>query len=99
MTSKTDKPGNNVSRLADVYRAEIMKDCEKQELPCDIATPEYERKLNRAKNISHFIDLHIRNLPPSIEPLFWLPEIFSYISDDLKDVLEEIKDSNQDGTE
>ncbi|KGA42348.1 hypothetical protein KU75_06465 [Pectobacterium odoriferum] len=93
MTTKNNKTGKNVLNLADTHRNDIMTDCERLNLPDGVDMHDYERKLTRARNISHFIHLHIRTIPPSKEPLLWLPEILSYISDDLDDVMNEIKDA------
>ncbi|EGG4119629.1 Derepression protein [Salmonella enterica] len=48
-------------------------------------------KLNRARNVSFCMHLHIRRCEADIEPLLWVPDIFSYISEDISAVLEEAK--------
>ncbi|HGN8999437.1 TPA: hypothetical protein ACK1ZT_004957 [Citrobacter freundii] len=48
-------------------------------------------KLSRARNVSFWMNLHVRQLPASIEPLMWLPDIFSYISEDVKSAISELE--------
>lgn len=49
-------------------------------------------KLNRAKNVAFHMHLHIRQCDVNVVPLLWIPDIFSYVSDDISDVLQEVKD-------
>lgn len=48
-------------------------------------------KLNRAKNVAFQMHLHIRQCEVNAMPLLWIPDIFSYISQDVSDVLQEVK--------
>ncbi|WP_115656656.1 derepression protein [Klebsiella variicola] len=48
-------------------------------------------KLNRAKNVAFQMHLHIRECETNAMPLLWIPDIFSYISEDISDVLQEVK--------
>ncbi|MCJ5550465.1 derepression protein [Klebsiella quasipneumoniae] len=48
-------------------------------------------KLNRAKNVAFQMHLHIRQCEVNAMPLLWIPDIFSYISQDVTDVLQEVK--------
>lgn len=49
-------------------------------------------KLNRASNVAFHMHLHIRRCEANAMPLLWIPDIFSYISEDISDVLQEVKD-------
>ncbi|HAK0845858.1 TPA: hypothetical protein H1Q05_001433 [Salmonella enterica] len=49
-------------------------------------------KLSRAKNVSFWMNVHVRQLPANIEPLMWLPDIFSYISEDVKSAISELEE-------
>ncbi|XGI79540.1 Derepression protein [Enterobacter hormaechei] len=49
-------------------------------------------KLNRAKNVAFQMHLHIRQCEANAMPLLWIPDILSYISEDVSDVLQEVKD-------
>ncbi|HED2510947.1 TPA: hypothetical protein R4Y75_000098 [Enterobacter asburiae] len=97
MTNKHTKPGKRILKLADTHRAEIMADSVANSLPDNIMMSEQERKLKRARNVSYYMHLHIRTLPATLEPLMWIPDIFSYISDDLDDVMDEIRNTGQAG--
>lgn len=48
-------------------------------------------KLNRASNVAFQMHLHIRRCEVNAAPLLWIPDIFSYISQDVSDVLQEVK--------
>lgn len=48
-------------------------------------------KLNRARNVSFQMHLQIRQCEVNGLPLLWVPDIFSYISEDISAVLEEVK--------
>ncbi|MCX8967140.1 Derepression protein [Erwinia psidii] len=48
-------------------------------------------KLNRASNVAFHMHLHIRRCEMNAAPLLWVPHLFSYIHDDIADVLEELK--------
>ncbi|ECC1659802.1 Derepression protein [Salmonella enterica subsp. salamae] len=48
-------------------------------------------KLNRARNVSFQMHLQIRQCEVNALPLLWVPDIFSYISEDISAVLEEAK--------
>ncbi|EER5658907.1 TPA: Derepression protein [Escherichia coli] len=48
-------------------------------------------KLNRARNVSFQMHLQIRQCEINGLPLLWIPDIFSYISEDISAVLEEAK--------
>ncbi|EOE8036581.1 Derepression protein [Salmonella enterica] len=48
-------------------------------------------KLNRARNVSFQMHLQIRQCGINGLPLLWVPDIFSYISEDISAVLEEAK--------
>lgn len=48
-------------------------------------------KLNRARNVSFWMHLSLRNQEVNSTPLMWVPDIFSYIHDDISSVLEEAK--------
>ncbi|MEI7408119.1 Derepression protein [Pectobacterium aroidearum] len=48
-------------------------------------------KMNRAKNVAFGLHLHVRKLEVNAEPLLWLPDIFSYLHDDIDAVLNELK--------
>ena len=48
-------------------------------------------KMNRAKNVSFWMHLHLREQEANAAPLMWVPDIFSYIHDDISAVLEEAK--------
>ncbi|EEJ8448076.1 hypothetical protein GVB59_002875 [Salmonella enterica] len=50
------------------------------------------RKINRAKNVSFNMHLLIRCQEANAAPLLWIPDIFSYIADDLSDISEELKE-------
>ncbi|EBS1326046.1 Derepression protein [Salmonella enterica subsp. enterica serovar Muenchen] len=54
-------------------------------------SPESYHKLNRARNVAFQMHLHIRGCDLNAMPLLWLPDIFSYISDDMTAVLQEVK--------
>lgn len=49
-------------------------------------------KLKRASNVAFHMHLHIRRCEANAMPLLWIPDIFSYISEDISDVLQEVKD-------
>lgn len=49
-------------------------------------------KLNRAKNVAFQMHLHIRQCEANAMPLLWIPDILSYISEDVSDVLQEVKE-------
>ncbi|WP_392586910.1 hypothetical protein [Serratia ureilytica] len=49
------------------------------------------RKINRAKNVSFNMHLLIRRQDVNAAPLLWIPDIFSYIADDISDISEELK--------
>lgn len=49
------------------------------------------RKINRAKNVSFNMHLLIRRQEVNASPLLWIPDIFSYIADDISDISEELK--------
>ncbi|HEI8795670.1 TPA: hypothetical protein SLG82_002966 [Citrobacter freundii] len=49
-------------------------------------------KLSRAQNVSFWMNVHVRQLPANIEPLMWLPDIFSYISEDVKSAISELEE-------
>ncbi|EEH4703264.1 hypothetical protein HV319_18430 [Citrobacter freundii] len=49
------------------------------------------RKIHRAKNVSFNMNLLIRRQEANAMPLLWIPDIFSYIADDLSDISEELK--------
>lgn len=48
-------------------------------------------KLNRARDVASQMHLHTRQCEAHSMPL-WVPDIFSYISEDISDVLQEVKD-------
>ncbi|EHF8252285.1 Derepression protein [Citrobacter freundii] len=48
-------------------------------------------KLNRARNVAFQMHLHIRQCEANAMPLLWIPDIFSYISEDISSVLQEVK--------
>lgn len=48
------------------------------------------KKLNRASNVTTFIGIHLRTMNADNQPLLWLPDIFSYVSDDLKEIKQEL---------
>lgn len=48
-------------------------------------------KLNRARNVPFQMHLQIRQCEINGLPLLWVPDIFSYISEDISAVLEEAK--------
>lgn len=49
------------------------------------------RKIHRAKNVSFNMHLLIRRQEVNAAPLLWIPDIFSYIADDISDISEELK--------
>ncbi|EEA7994183.1 Derepression protein [Salmonella enterica subsp. enterica] len=49
------------------------------------------RKIHRAQNVSFNMHLLIRRQEVNAAPLLWIPDIFSYIADDLSDISEELK--------
>lgn len=49
------------------------------------------RKINRARNVSFNMHLLIRRQELNASPLLWIPDIFSYIADDISDISEELK--------
>lgn len=49
-------------------------------------------KLNRARDVASQMHLHIRQCEANAVPLLCIPDIFSYISEDVSDVLEEVKE-------
>ncbi|ECH1932519.1 hypothetical protein RNC76_003915 [Salmonella enterica subsp. enterica serovar Infantis] len=49
-------------------------------------------KLSRARNISFWMNVHVRQLPANVEPLMWLPDIFSYISEDVESAISELEE-------
>lgn len=55
-------------------------------------TIESYHTLNGAKNVSFQIHLHIRANELDYQPMPWLPDIFSYLNEDVSYVLEEVKD-------
>ncbi|WP_171820658.1 hypothetical protein [Citrobacter freundii] len=67
--------------------------------PDNILSEECEQKLERARRTVWFANDFLRKTPPSVEALFWLTEMLSYISDDLDDVMCEIRKSSRDGEE
>lgn len=67
--------------------------------PDNILSEEREQKLERARRTVWFANDFLRKTPPSVEALFWLTEMLSYISDDLDDVMCEIRKSSRDGEE
>lgn len=95
MTNKYTNPAKNILKLVDTHRAEILASSSEKSLSDNIMISEHERKLKRARNVSYFMHLHIRTLPATIEPLMWIPDIFSYISDDLEDVMDEIRNTGR----
>ena len=59
--------------------------------PSHLSVESYQ-KLNRASNVAFQMHLHIRQCEVNAMPLLWVPDIFSYISEDISDVLQEVKD-------
>lgn len=49
------------------------------------------RKIHRAQNVSFNMHLLIRRQEVNASPLLWIPDIFSYIADDISDIKEELK--------
>ncbi|MGQ5912422.1 hypothetical protein ACUNH5_25420 [Serratia sp. IR-2025] len=49
------------------------------------------RKIHRVKNVSFNMHLLIRHQEANAAPLLWIPDIFSYIADDISDISEELK--------
>ncbi|EDR3804804.1 Derepression protein [Salmonella enterica] len=49
------------------------------------------RKIHRAKNVSFNMHLLIRRHELDAMSPLWIPDIFSYIADDLSDISEELK--------
>lgn len=49
------------------------------------------RKIHRAENVSFNMHLLIRRQEANVAPLLWIPDIFSYIADDISDISEELK--------
>jgi hypothetical protein len=67
--------------------------------PDNILSEECEQKLERARRTVWFANDFLRKTPPTVEALFWLTEMLSYISDDLDDVMCEIRKSSRDREE
>lgn len=63
----------------------------------NILSEEREQKLDRARRTTWFVNDFLRKSPPSVEALFWLTEMLSYISDDLDDVMDEIRKTGRTG--
>ncbi|EBK2972097.1 hypothetical protein CA048_04790 [Salmonella enterica] len=51
------------------------------------------QKLNRTKNVSFFMHLQTRQLNADAMPLMWIPDIFSYISDDMADIINDLREN------
>lgn len=49
------------------------------------------RKIHRAQNVSFNMHLLIRRQEINAAPLLWIPDIFSYIADDISDISKELK--------
>lgn len=48
-------------------------------------------KLNRAANVAFQMHLQLRTGPANIAPLLLVPDVFSYLSEDIRAVLAEVK--------
>lgn len=48
------------------------------------------QRLMRAQNVTQHIGLHLRTMDANIQPLMWLPDVFSYVSEDLNHVTQDL---------
>ncbi|MEL5512367.1 Derepression protein [Serratia bockelmannii] len=48
-------------------------------------------KLNRARNVAFHMHLHLRDPEHNSMCFLWVPDIFSYINEDISSVLQEVK--------
>ncbi|HGJ5857241.1 Derepression protein [Arsenophonus nasoniae] len=69
----------------------VPKNSQKENTKPEMSIESYH-KLNRAKNVSFHIHLHVRAHGLDYQPMPFLPDIFSYLSEDVSYVLEEVKD-------
>ena len=68
------------------------KNSEVSSMQNNMVSAEAYKKLNRAKNVSFYMHLQIRQLESNGMPLMWIPDIFSYISEDMRDVMKELRE-------
>lgn len=98
MTDEKNTPDEKVILLTDEHRNRPRT----EHLPAQpniVLSEEREQKLERVRRTVWFANDFLRKTPPTVEALFWLTEMLSYISDDLDDVMCEIKKNSQDGEE
>ena len=95
MTDSKTKTSGNVKSMAEKRRDIITSKSKVNSAADFLQESDSQRRLKRARNTSHFINIHIRKLPPSVETLLWLPEILSYISDDLDEVITGINEEKK----
>ncbi|WP_456237466.1 ash family protein [Intestinirhabdus alba] len=98
MSDEKNNPDEKVILLTDEHRNRPRT----EHLPAQpniVLSEEREQKLERARRTVWFVNDFLRKTPPTVEALFWLTEMLSYISDDLDDVMCEIRKNSQDGEE
>ncbi|EHE5994079.1 hypothetical protein KJU82_002326 [Salmonella enterica] len=98
MTDKKNTPDEKVILLTDEHRNRPRTE-HLPSLPNIVLSEEREQKLERVRRTVWFANDFLRKTPPTVEALFWLTEMLSYISDDLDDVMCEIRKNSQDGEE
>ena len=98
MTDEKNIPDEKIILLTDELRNSPRTKNELSQ-PDNILSEEREQKLERARRTAWFVNDFLRKTPPSVEALFWLTEMLSYISDDLDDVMCEIREKSQDTEE
>ncbi|ECC3818459.1 hypothetical protein AIE71_21780 [Salmonella enterica subsp. enterica] len=89
MRAKNNGATAQVIALPESKKSEILKGTENMENKT-ISIDGY-RKIHRAQNVSFNMHLLIRRQEVNAAPLLWIPDIFSYIADDLSDISEELK--------
>lgn len=98
MSDEKNNPDEKVILLTDEHRNRPRTE-HLPEQPNIGLSEEREQKLERARRTVWFANDFLRKTPPTVEALFWLTEMLSYISDDLDDVMCEIRKNSQDGEE
>ncbi|EMG7889500.1 hypothetical protein V5L74_003272 [Enterobacter hormaechei] len=64
---------------------------EANNMKCKCISIDGYRKIHRAQNVSFNMHLLIRRQEVDAMPLLWIPDVFSYIADDIRDISEELK--------
>lgn len=94
MTDKENNKDGKIITLTDEHRNQPRN---KYSRPFNVLSEEREQQLDRARRTAWFVNDFLRKTPPTVEALFWLTEMLSYISDDLDDVMDEIRKSGRTG--